>query len=321
MFKFFKSKSKKELISFFVVGAVVCITILLAVLSDIIFPGSQFALVIENTIGKFFNIVGFFEQHYVTILESAAILLFVWLLDKLLTFLLFLLVKKGGKSEMLAELFKSIVKYSGFAIALFLILSAWGVESRTLLAGAGIVALAVSFGAQSLIEDIISGLFIIFEKQFTHGDVIEINGFRGTVISLGIRVTKLEDVNGDIKLINNSDIRGAINTSAHLSPAICDISINYSEDIKRVEEIIIKNLPLIKNKIPDIEEGPYYRGVQSLADSGVVIRIFAKTQELKRYQVTRDLNREMKMLFDANNIGIPFNQLVIHVEKEKEGKE
>ncbi|MCK9575945.1 MAG: mechanosensitive ion channel family protein, partial [Clostridia bacterium] len=308
MFKFLKSKSKKERVNIIIVGCVVFVTIMLAILSDVIFPNSQFALIVENSIGKFFNIVGFFEQHYVTILESATILFFVWLLDKLLTFLLFLLIKKGGKGEMIGELFKSIIKYISFAIATFLILSAWGVETRTLLAGAGIIALAVSFGAQSLIEDIISGLFIIFEKQFKHGDVIEINGFRGTVISLGIRVTKLEDINGDIKLINNSDIRGAINTSSHLSPAICDISISYNEDIKKVEELIIKNLPNIKEKIKDIEEGPYYRGVQSLADSGVVIRIYAKTQELKRYQVTRDLNREMKILFDENHIGIPFNQ-------------
>src|SRR5690606_6681489 len=101
-------------------------------------------------------------------------------------------------------------------------LSAWGVQTTTLLAGAGIVGLALSFGAQSLIEDVISGLFIIFEEQFLIGDVIEIGSFRGVVTDIGIRVTKFEDINGDIRTINNSDIRSAINTSSHLSPAICD---------------------------------------------------------------------------------------------------
>ena len=316
-----KGKIKKEQLKFILGGALVFLLVMLAIFADVIFPNSQFALVIESTIGKFFNIVKLFSKYYVTILESAAILFFVWLLNKLLTLVVSLFVKKGKNSSMLGELLKSIIKYLGFVTAIFLILSAWGVETPTLLAGAGIIALAVSFGAQSLIEDIISGLFIIFEKQFSIGDVVQVGDFRGTVISLGIRITKLEDINGDIKIINNSDIRGAVNTSAHLSPAICNVSISYGEDIKRVEEVIKNNLVNIREKISDIKEGPYYRGVQSLSDSSVVIQMYAKCDELRRYQVTRDLNREMKILFDENNIQIPFNQLVIHMEKDKSDKE
>lgn len=200
-----------------------------------------------------------------------------------------------------------------------MILNAWGVETKTLLAGAGILALAISFGAQSLIEDTISGIFLLFEKQFAVGDVVQVGDFRGVVKSIGIRTTKLEDINGNLKIINNSDIRGAINTSAALSPAICDISISYEEDIRKVEEVITSHLEKIKSRIPDIQEGPYYFGIEKLADSAVVVRIYAKCPELKRYQVMRDINREMKLLFDEHGIQIPFNQLVVHINKEEVG--
>ena len=110
-------------------------------------------------------------------------------------------------------------------VGVFLVLSAWGVQTPTLLAGAGILGLALSFGAQSLIEDVIAGLFIIFEKQFQVGDIIQAHSFRGKVTEIGVRTTTLVDVNGDVLIINNSDLRQTINTSANLSPAICDISI------------------------------------------------------------------------------------------------
>lgn len=317
MFKQFKSKPTKEKVRIIIVSSIVLIAILLAVFADMIFPNTAFSAVIENSVGKFFNIVKFVSDHYVTLLESVTIIFFIWLINKLLMFLVMIFVKKGERSETVGALLTSIVGYASVVVAAFLILSAWGVQTPTLLAGAGIIGLALSFGAQSLIEDVISGLFIIFEKQFHVGDVVQIGDFRGVVIELGIRTTKFEDINGDIKILNNSDIRGAINTSSHLSPAICDISIGYGEDIKRVEAIILKNLDQIKASIPDIEEGPYYRGVQSLADSSVIIRIFAKTVETKRYQVARDLNRAMKILFDENNINIPFPQLVIHQEPAK----
>jgi small conductance mechanosensitive channel len=107
-----------------------------------------------------------------------------------------------------------------------------------------------------------------------------------------------------------------------LSPAICDISITYGENLEKVETIIKNNLAKMKQDIPDIAEGPYYRGVQSLGDSGVVIRVFAKTEESKKYQVMRDLNRAMKLLFDKNQIEIPFPQMVVHMsEPEKVAKQ
>ncbi len=314
----FKMKSKNEKISIIVIASVTVVLVFISIFAGVLFPNSTFAAIIESSIGKFFNLFNFIKNNYVTLIESATIIFFVWLITLFLLFLTNLLMQKNSRSETVGVIVKSILKYASILVAIFLILSAWGVQTKTLLAGAGILGLALSFGAQSLIEDVISGLFIIFEKQFAIGDVIQIGDFRGTVLEIGIRVTKFEDLNGDIKIVNNSDIRGAINTSSDLSAAICDVSISYQADLEKIEKIIKENLQDIHSRIPDIVDGPYYRGVQDLGNSAVVIRIYSRTHEKKRHQVVRDLNREMKLLFDKNQIEIPFQQVVIHQAKSKD---
>lgn len=310
-------KTKQEKIRFYVTLGVILALIILTIIVDAFFPTTPFGVIISNTLGKFFNLLNFFSVNYAALLESVAILFFIWVINWVFGIIVTLMLIKPKTSNTFWALMKSVFKYGSSVVAVFLILSAWGVETPTLLAGVGILGLALSFGAQSLIEDVISGLFILFEKQFVIGDIIQVNGFRGKVIEIGIRTTSFEDVNGDIMIINNSDIRMAINTSLHPSPVICDVSIGYDESIEKVEKIIQNELPIFKEKIPDILEGPRYMGVQKLDESGVVLRIYAKTDELKKYQVTRLLNREIKLLFDREGITKPFNQLVIHYEDDK----
>ena len=258
----------------------------------------------------------FFSNNYVTVLESITIVIFVWIINKILQVLVPLLTREGQRSETIGKLMSSIIKYIIVLVAVFLVLSAWGVQTPTLLAGAGILGLAISFGAQSLIEDIFCGLFIIFEKQFSVGDVIQINDMRGTVIEIGLRITKIQDKEGDTLIINNSDIRGAINTSSELSTSICKISISYNQDLEKVEELIQGHLSEVAEKISMIKQGPFYTGIEELGNSSVVLRVLAKCDELDKYKVSRAMNREFKLLFDKNKIEIPFPQLVIHQEKE-----
>ena len=221
---------------------------------------------------------------------------------------------KRGKA--LASLLSSFAKYLGAIILIFAILGTLGVNTTVLLASAGILSLIVGLGAQPLIEDIFAGIFIVFEHSFEIGDIIIVDGFRGTVKEMGIRTTKIEDAGGDIKVINNSDIRTLINMTSKLSTAICDVSISYFDDIERVEKVLNENLKKIKEKCKSIVNVPTYVRVQSLADSGVVLRIIAECNEMLRYQVQRDINREIKIIFDQNNITIPFPQIVIHETKE-----
>lgn len=301
--------NKKRII---VLSGIAGILAALAITAELFFNDTLFGRIVDNSIGKFFNVFRFLENQYVTVLETLTILVFVYLLIVLINALISVLMRQNARQQTVGILFRGIVKYTLSIVGVFLILSAWGVQTPTLLAGAGILGLAISFGSQSLIEDVISGLFIVFERQFQVGDVIQIDTFRGVVKEIGIRTTKFEDINGDLKILNNSDIRGAINTSNNLSPAICDIFIRYEEDLERVEAILEKHLPRIKDEMPVFIEGPVYRGVQALADSRVVLRIYARVHEHKRHQATRDLNRAMKLLFDREGIQIPFPQIDVH---------
>lgn len=215
------------------------------------------------------------------------------------------------------NLIMNALKYISLILAFFLVLSTWGVETSTLLAIAGIIAIAVSFGAQSLIADILAGVFIVFENQFNIGDVIQIGDFRGVVKVIGIRITKFEDINGDIKIINNSEIKGAINSSNLLSKAVCLIDISYKQDYKKFEEMMKKNLSKIKEEIPLIRKGPFFDGIEKFQESGVTVRIVAWTNEIERFFVTRQLNKQLLLLFEKNNIEIPYPQVVVHTEKQK----
>jgi small conductance mechanosensitive channel len=308
----FKNRTKKEKIEIVTVAVVIILFILIGSLANVVFPGSTFALIIENSIGKFFNLIRFFEDRYVTLLESLAIIIFIWILNKLCMIIVSLSTKKGARSETIGNLLKGFVKILSILIAVFLILSAWGIDTPTLLAGAGILGLAISFGAQSLLEDMFAGLAIITQKLFVVGDIVELEHMRGTVKDIGLRVTKIEDIYGDVLIINNSDIKNVINTTSSLSIAICDIGVEYGADLEKVENVIKENLELIRKNIPNIKEGPFYYGVDQLSDSAVVCRIVAKTEEQNKHSVRRALNREVKLLFDRHQINIPFPQLTIH---------
>ena len=220
-----------------------------------------------------------------------------------------LLLKKG---KAIIDLVCSLIKYAAVIALVFSVLKTLGVDTTTILAGIGILGLVVGLGAQPLIADIIAGLFIVFEKVFDVGDIIVVDGFRGTVKEIGIRTTQIMDTGGNIKIINNADLKTIINMTNQLSLAVCDMSIEYGESLERVEAILKDNFSAIKDAIPDIKEGPFYKGVSELGDSAVVIRIVANCEEGSRYQVERDMNRQFKLLFDRNNINIPFPQIVLN---------
>ena len=117
---------------------------------------------------------------------------------------------------------------------------------------------------------------------------------------------------GDIKVVNNSDIRTLVNMTSQLSLAISEVDVEYGESLERVEVVIRDNLAAIADNIPDIVEGPYYMGVSKLGSSGVTLRFTAKCPEMQKFQVERDLNRQIKLLFDKYDINIPFTQVVVH---------
>ena len=227
----------------------------------------------------------------------------------------------GKKAVTIARLMVSFLKWVIFLCALFFTMDAWGADTTTMLASAGVLTLIIGLGSQSLVADILAGIFIVFEGEFQVGDIVIIDSWRGEVQEIGMRTTKLVDAGGNIKIVNNSEIKTIINQTQELSVAKTYVSISYGARIEKVEAVIADNIAKMKEKIPAIVEGPYYKGVSELGESGVVLLFIAKCKEDDYYQVGRDLNREVKIMFDDNGIEIPFNQVVIHQEDGTEDKD
>lgn len=250
------------------------------------------------------------------IITALAIVTLLWLISTVICMILQKAFMKGGRKETVAGLMISIVKYAAVLIAVVWVLGIFGVNLAGIFASLGILSLIVGFGAQSLIEDTITGIFIIFEGHYNVGDIIILDDFRGEVKKIGVRTTVIEDTGHNLKIVNNSDIRNIQNRSTNMSLAVCDVGTSYDADIKKLEEIIIPALPqMYENNKNVFANVPVYQGVQELADSAVVLRITVDCKESDYFIARRRLNREIKILFDEKGIEIPFNQLVIHPAK------
>ena len=263
-----------------------------------------------------------------SIIRTIEIITISYLFYLLLKFTLSKLLKKNNKEKTIVKLLTSFLKYTIALVAVFMILNAWGVDTYALLASAGILGLVIGLGAQSLIADIIAGVFIVFEGVYQVGDIVVVGDWRGMVDEIGIRTTKIIDTGGNIKIINNSEISAVVNQTKELSLAKSVISIEYSESIEKVELVIKNNLEKIKENIPEIIEGPYYKGVECLNSSSVDLLFFARCKENDIYSVQRAMNRELKLMFDRNNITVPFPQVTVskfvetkHTISEKNKKE
>jgi len=244
---------------------------------------------------------------------ALAVVLLTWLVCNLLTWILTWIANKNNNSRSMVGLFVSLIKFLGVIVGGVWALGILGVNLAGIFASLGIVSLIVGFGAQSLIEDAVTGIFIIFEGQYHVGDVIVVDGFRGTVKKIGIRTTCIEDGGGNQKIVNNSDIRNIQNRSNKTSLAVCDLSVPYDADIREIEKVFADNFPKIyaRNKKLFLKP-PRYLGVESLGESSVVLRIVADITEDNFFVGYRTLNREIKIMCDENNIEIPFNQIVVH---------
>lgn len=249
------------------------------------------------------------------LIPAAAVIVLMWLVCTIALTLVDLVKTHKARALTVTHVVRSLIKYACFIIGAVWTLSILGVDLTAIFASLGILTLVIGFGAQSLIEDMVTGLFIILEGNYNIDDVIILDDFRGTVKKIGIRTTTIEDAGGNLKIVNNSDIRNIQNRSILPSVAICDIGICYEDDIRKVESAILPQLEGIYTRNPNLfKAAPEYKGVQDLADSSVVLRFTAYCDEADIFVATRMLKREMKILFDDNNISIPFPQLDVHTK-------
>jgi moderate conductance mechanosensitive channel len=217
----------------------------------------------------------------------------------------------------LLKLLENVLTYVVYFISLMTILSTLGIDIKGLIAGAGIVGLAIGFGAQNLVRDIITGFFIIFEDQFSVGDYVRIGSAEGTVEEIGLRTTKIKSWTGELHIFPNGNITEVTNFSIHNSIAVVDVSIAYEENIQEAENVIQELLLSLPQKYEDLVNPPELLGVQTLGASDVVIRIVAETLPMKHWYIARMIRKDVKLLLDEHGIEIPFPRMVMYSRSEE----
>jgi small conductance mechanosensitive channel len=212
----------------------------------------------------------------------------------------------------LTSVLRSVTTAVIFAIAGFMVLGELGLNLAPLLAGAGIVGLALGFGAQSLVKDFLSGMFILVEDQFGVGDIVDLDQTTsGTVEAVSLRTTRLRAVDGTVWHVPNGDIRRVGNKSQHWSRALLDIEVAYETDIDHATAVIKRVADELWHEREDILEEPEVWGVERLGLNSIVIRLVVKTRPADQYDVSRKLRQRLKEAFDAEGIEIPFAQQVV----------
>ncbi|MCG6880097.1 MAG: mechanosensitive ion channel family protein [Deltaproteobacteria bacterium] len=226
------------------------------------------------------------------------------------------------KQKTLIPVIQTAINIAAGFVGGIIVLERLGVNTTPILAGAGIIGLAVGFGSQTLVKDLISGLFILFEESIRVGDWAMVGNQGGSVESVGLRTVKLRDMNGTLHVISNSSIDSLSNFSKVFSRTVMDIGVAYREDVDEVIEIL-KELGATLQKDPDhgpnILEPLEVFGLDRFEDSAVVIRARFKTKPLKQWGVKRAFYRLMKRAFDERGIEIPFPHRTIYMGEPKEG--
>jgi len=216
--------------------------------------------------------------------------------------------RRRQRSEAVGALLRSIVTATVFTIATAMVLGQLGINLGPLIAGAGIIGVALGFGAQSFVKDFISGVFMILEDQYGVGDVIDTGFVIGTVEDVSLRVTRVRDLNGIVWYVRNGEVIRIGNRSQGWATAITDIPVGYDEDLERVRAVVDEvGAAMIADPAwaTALLEAPQWMGVESVAGDAVTIRITARTAPQQQVQVAREIRERLKSAFDAAGITVP----------------
>jgi len=224
------------------------------------------------------------------------------------------------RAKTLQTLVLNFFHYVLFFIFIVTVFQVFGYNVTALLAGAGVVGLAIGFGAQGLVSDVVTGFFLLLEKQLDVGDYVTTGNYSGIVEAVGLRTTQIRGFDGTLHYVPNRQIVGLSNHSRGNMQALVDISISYNEDLNRVMSILQEACDQFAKETEEVVEGPDVLGVQNFGSSDVIIRIIAKTKNMEQWAVERKLRKRLKEVLDENGIEIPFpHQVMIHKnEHQKE---
>lgn len=217
----------------------------------------------------------------------------------------------GARAATISNLFMACIKFIAICVTIFICLYLIGFDARSLLTGAGLLSVVVGFGAQSLIADILSGIFIVLEGSFRVGDFVTIGDFRGEVMEIGLRTTKIESDDFNVKIFNNSAISEIINMTKENSFASVVIEIPYDADVELVEKIVRSSFPALRSKYDKIVAEPIYRGITNFDASGIEVNIWVPCFEKDRPQMERNVRKDLIQLFNEHNINVPYSHVVM----------
>jgi small conductance mechanosensitive channel len=223
------------------------------------------------------------------------------------------------REDTLIKIFTSALTVLVWAMAVLMVLGEFGISVGPLVAGAGVLGIAIGFGAQYVIRDFLAGLFIMLENQYRVGDVIEIAGVGGKVEDITLRKTVLRDIEGAVHHIPNGEIKVASNKSQEFSRVHLKIGVAYKEDIDHVFQVLnnigkeLANDPEWKDSIL---KTPQVSGIDDFADSAIIIKVLGETRPLKQWGIGRELRKRIKIAFDKENIEIPFPQVSVWQRNE-----
>lgn len=265
---------------------------------------------------KMFDVSQFskiFTINATAIVKLALLILGVLLVKSVIVLILNACKPKNHRARSVISLVASLTKYIAFLIILCFGLTILGVNMTTVIASVGVLALIVGFSAESLIADVVTGTFMLLENQYNVGDIVEVNGFRGTVTSIGIRTTCITDTGDNVKIINNSEMKNILNRSDNYSKSVCDISIPYETDIEKLEAQIPELMQTIYSAHTDtMKSAPVYIGIQSLQDSGILLRFVVEVSEKNVFSAVRVLNHDILLGFRKLGVECPYPQLDVH---------
>ncbi len=216
----------------------------------------------------------------------------------------------------IGKLVNSIFKVVVWVVCVIAVLAVWGINLAALIAGAGVLTLIIGLGMQSLIADVVAGVFIVCDGTLQVGDIVTIDGWRGTVQEIGIRNTKLINYSGDIRVANNSTIKVFINQSRENSYPTVIVGVAYEENLQHVKEVFEANKAKIKEMCPSLISDVDFNGVDELAASSVNLHFGATCKENDFFVAQREMRGAIKTVFAENGVSIPFPQVVVHEEKK-----
>ena len=222
--------------------------------------------------------------------------------------------RRAQRARGLGSLLQSITTTVIFGIAFVMVLSEVGMNVAPILASAGVLGLAVGFGAQNLVKDYLSGVMMMIEDQYGVGDAVDLGEAVGTVENVGLRVTRVRDVDGTVWYVRNGEILRVGNQSQNWARTVLDIPVSYSEDLDHVRQVLEE----VAHGVWDDEdfkdvviEEPSVWGVQSLGPEGVVVRVTLKTAPMEQWNVAREMRERIKARFDHEGIEIPHQQKMV----------